>query len=155
MYLSSDILYMCTCIWMLYTHVCMHVVSSLSLQFDITTPRNGVTGLGFIYKLRSRLTKQRPALATECVVSCREIGPRTVVSGFTCAPIRMRKLCRQCCSLIASHHLGSSPWLNGREAYILSSRCFPRSWIEKETSPGTATWDRSWRKTTWRFSQSW
>ena len=34
---------------MLYIHICMHVVSSLSLQFDITTPRNGVTGEPRLY----------------------------------------------------------------------------------------------------------
>lgn len=83
-----------------------------------------LTGLGFIYGLRSRLTKQRPGLATECVVSRREVGPRTAVSGFTCAPIRIRKPCRQRLSLIASRPLGSSPRLNaGREAGIPS---YPR-----------------------------
>lgn len=61
---------------------------------------------------------------------------------LTCAPIRIRKPCRQRRSLIALRRLRSSLRLNaGHEACIVSpSRCFPRSWIEKETSRGTATW---------------
>jgi len=124
MCLSSDILYM-----YINVYTCMHA-RRLSLVAAVRHNDPGGTGGHRLYlRVRSRLTKQRPGLATECVVSCREVGPRTAVSGFTCAPVRIRKLCRQRRSLIASRRLGSTSRLNaGRETYIaLPPRCFPRS----------------------------
>lgn len=53
-------------------HICMHVVSPLSLQFDITTPRNGVTGGSRLY-LRAMVeineTKARTRDGMRCFLS--------------------------------------------------------------------------------------
>lgn len=148
MCLSSDILYMCTCIYKcVYTraYICAcSDVSPLSLQFDIMTPRNGATG-GLRLYLRVMVeineTKARTRDGMRCFFVKRSVPERPYQAYVYAHQDTEVVSTTSLANRVASFRVLAAVKRRSWGVYRLALALFPwRSWIEKETSRGTVTW---------------
>lgn len=159
MCLSSDILYMCTCIYKcVYTraYICAcSDVSPLSLQFDIMTPRNGATG-GLRLYLRVTVeineTKARTRDGMRCFFVKRSVLERPYQAYVYAHQDTEVVSTTSLANRVASFRVLAAVKRRSWGMYRLSLALFPTILNWKGNVPRDCNVGRSWRKT-WRFAE--